>query len=130
MVSEPGAPREEALTIEQLAAGADLDLMTAYTYCHDFASHLVPAGPGRWAPISVALLQIIHGLVQAGYSTEAIQHELDAATPSSEPATGGFVPSDVTERLTTLREEFKQRPLPAEDDTQRRPWWQRWMRRD
>jgi hypothetical protein len=128
MAGEPGAPLDEALTLEQLAEAAGIELMAAYTYCHDFPDHLITVAPGKWAPITVAMLQIIHAQVQAGYSAAEIKRELDAATPPATEPPAPYMPSDVTERLGNLRDELRQRP-PASEDTQERPWWQRWVRR-
>ena len=130
MLSEPGAPLEEALTLEQLAEAAGIELMAAYTYCHDFPDHLLSVAPGKWAPISVAMLQIIHAQEQAGYSTEQIKRELEAATPPANPSETPYMPSDVTEQLGDLRDELRRRPSPRREGTPERPWWQRWVRRD
>ena len=129
MASEPGAPLEEALTLEQLAEAAGIELMAAYTYCHDFPGHLITVAREKWAPISVAMLQIIHALVQAGYDADQIERELAAASPPPDPPQTPYMPSDVTERLEELRDELRQRP-PASEDTRERPWWQRLVRRD
>ncbi|HEY7068260.1 MAG TPA: hypothetical protein VII06_42820 [Chloroflexota bacterium] len=136
----------ESLTAHELAVAAGIDPVTAARYCVRFAEHLIPADPpdpDRWAPISVALLQIIHELDQAGYSETEIDAKLredgaeppptDAAPPPATQPADATKPPDaeitIEERVETLRGEIKARPLPPVEPPKADRWWRRFGRR-
>jgi hypothetical protein len=105
------ATTEEWLTLQELAAGADLAVPTAWQYGQEFADCLVrnetvgvsPAGR-IWGPVNVAYLRAIHTLYTAGCTTEMV-HQVLATAPRPPPRLPPPVP-----------------PPPAPPP---RPWWQR-----
>ncbi|HZS02444.1 MAG TPA: hypothetical protein VFE37_27260 [Chloroflexota bacterium] len=128
---------DESLTVPELAQAAGLDEQTAAHYCDRFAEHLIPAeppAPGRWAPISVALLQIIDKLRRAGCSDAEIAAQLRGEPEPSQPTPGeGAGPSLESarpqDRIAALREAIQQRPLPSDKASPPGPWWRRWRPR-
>jgi hypothetical protein len=118
------------LTRQQLAEATGLEMATTEQYCRRFAPYLEAQGSGLtkcWEPISIATLQIIHSLYQAGSTTTEIRRLLEAAVADLPAAVASAPPKDtaaesaeITARFTRLRSELRAAGCPSSGSVLRR----------